>query len=62
MLNIKVHTTKEQIEALKAALLPLKYDEQGNQYREVPTWMLILYYMSSESDSVDRLAAQVLYG
>ena len=60
-MNIIVHTTKEQIQTLMDQV-PFSYNEDGFQVRDIPTWMLILFYLSAESDGIDRLGAQVLYG
>ncbi len=42
--------------------VPFSYNEDGTQVRDIPTWMLILYYLSAEQDGIDRLGAQVLCG
>lgn len=60
-MQLKLNLTREQAEGVIDALCPLKYDEAtGQQYREVPEWLMVLRYSTKDADGIDRLIASTL--
>jgi hypothetical protein len=61
MVTLNLNLTQAQAEGVIDALCPLKYDESnGQQYRNVPDWMYILKYHTTDADGLDRLIGSVL--
>lgn len=61
MVNIKLNLTQENAEHVKSAVCPIKYDKDGKQYRFVPTWLMILSYLSADANGLDRVMGECLY-